>query len=73
MKIGIIDVIKHEAMNTDAVKLIVITAAASITIAYIPFLNTAFGFEMPHPLALIVAVLTGLIPGAVKEIMKKLA
>ncbi|MBR4306216.1 MAG: hypothetical protein IKT78_05160, partial [Ruminiclostridium sp.] len=72
-KIGIIDVIKHEAMNTDAVKLIVITAAASITITYIPFLNTAFGFEMPHPLALIVAVLTGLIPGAVKEIMKKLA
>lgn len=71
-RIGVLRLLKHGALDKSSVMLIMLTALASAIITYIPFVNTALGFEMPHPAALIAAVVTGLIPGIAKEIIKKI-
>ena len=71
-RIGIFSLLKHGAVDKGSVTAIIITALISAVITYIPFVNTALGFEMPHPVALIAAVITGLIPGVAKEIIKKI-
>ncbi len=70
-KHSIITMLNHGAVSIKAVTAVLITAISSAVITYIPFINTALGFDMPHPVALICAVIAGLIPGIVKEIMKK--
>lgn len=70
-KHSILTVFRHGAVNRKAVITVVITAVCSAIITYIPFINSALGFDMPHPVALFAAMITGLIPGIIKEIMKK--
>ena len=72
-KISVFSLLKYGAVDKRALVAILIVALSSAVITYIPFVNTAIGFEMPHPAALIAAVLTGLIPGVAKEIIKKIA
>jgi Ca2+-transporting ATPase len=70
-KHSVLTILRHNAVSRRAVSAIIIIAISSAVITYIPFVNSVFGFDMPHPVALIAAVITGLVPGIVKEIMKK--
>ena len=69
---SILTILRHNAVRKKAVIAVVLTAICSAVITYIPFINSVFGFDMPHPVALIAAVVTGLVPGIIKEIMKRL-
>lgn len=71
-RISLASLLKHGALDKGSVITIIFTAFASAVITYLPFINDAFGFEMPHPVALIAAIITGLIPGVAKEIIKKI-
>lgn len=69
---SIFTVFRHGVVNRRSVIAVVVMAICCTVVTYIPFINTALGFDMPHPVALIAAVITGLIPGIIKEIIKKM-
>ena len=51
---------------------VISTSLAAILLPYIPFVNSLFGFAMPHPLASITAVIAGVAPAIAIEIKKHL-
>ena len=65
-------IIKNDAVPKYMAVAVISTSLASILLPYIPFINSLFGFAVPHPLASIVAVLAGIALPAGLQIKKHL-
>ncbi len=65
-------VFKHNAVKTKSVVAVILTAALTVLFTFIPFVNTSLNFDIANPIALIAAVVIGIIPAVVKEIIKKI-
>ena len=51
----------------------VVIVTSAVILTYIPFVSGLFGFAVPHPLTVIVAIVAGLIPAVGIEIKKRLS
>ncbi len=71
-RITLAKLIKHKAVSKKAITTIFLTALTAVMLTFIPFINSALGFEAVHPIALIAAVIIGFAPAAIKEILKKI-
>lgn len=65
-------IIKSDSVPKYMAAAVISTSLASILLPYIPFINSLFGFAVPHPLASIVAVLAGVALPAGLQIKKHL-
>lgn len=54
-KSGVPSLVKNGSISRTALAALVISAAASVILVYIPYINSALGFEMPPPAAVICA------------------
>ena len=65
-------ILHRKAKSTDGkgATTFILTLAAALLLTYLPFISTAFGFEAPHPIACILAVILGIIPFAGIEAKK---
>lgn len=71
-KTGILHLIRSGSIKRAAFVSLLLTAVVSVLLVYIPFINGAFGFDMPNPAAVLCAVLLAAVSVAGGEIKKHL-